>query len=132
MATELVWYEVIDMTSVGIKYPNDWFTRCGRIYEGKYYPAFDILGKFSTEEKALRCLRKWAEEKGIDFEENSYESEIAEYYEPDCDAYCKIIKDVGLYYNSEDKQVERNSLKWLYCTSAMAVKKTLTLDEDES
>ena len=134
MATEMVWYEVIDMTSVGIKYPNDWFIRCGHDYKGHDFPAFDVLGRFSTEDKAKKCLQKWAAEKGIDYAENLYTNIMAEYYEHDMGVCCKIVEEVGLYYDINDKQVDRY-ISWLdvcYQTSAVIVKKIMTLDEDES
>ncbi|MCR4649216.1 MAG: hypothetical protein K5776_09080 [Lachnospiraceae bacterium] len=135
MATEIVWYEVIDMTSVGMKYPNDWFKRAGYNHKNYDNPAFDILGRFSTEEKAEKCLQKWAAEKGIDYAENLYVNIInglAEYYEQDYSVCCKIIKEVGLYYNILNEQIDRITAYSDICyqTSAMLVKKTMILDEE--
>ena len=129
MTKELVWYEVIDMTSVVIKYPKDWFYKCGRNYKGDDTPAVETIGRFSTEEKALDCLQKWAEEKGLNFAENLHVNTIGELYNPSDDRYFEIIKEVGLYYDIDNNPVEYEKLDWVYSTSAMLIKYKILLDE---
>ena len=134
MTKELSWYEVIDLTSYGVKYPNDWYERCGRNRKWWDVPVSEVLGKYSTEENAIKGLRKWADEKGIPFEENS--EELRRMYPIFCDdgldCECYAIVQVGLYYDFKDNQVKRDDDLYCYSTSAIVVRKviTLTLDED--
>lgn len=133
MSKQFSWYDVIDMTAVATKYPEDWYKRGKYRHKEWYMPAFDLLGRFSSEEKALNCLKKWADKKGINFDEHFSKSmDVGFYYADDYyETECTNISECGLYYNFDDNPVDVNDWQHrFYGTSAMIVKKTMTLDED--
>ena len=132
MATELVWYEVLDFTSYITKYPKDWFYRNGRHIDAKYSPVLEPLGLYSTEEKAMEKLRKFAEEKGIPFDENFCKLELGypDFYENSYNVTCFSIGEVGIWFNANDEPVKNIRDDSYYGTGAFIIKKVMTLDED--
>ena len=130
MAKEMIWYEVLDLTAYGIKYPNDWYDRCGKHLKLWEAPVCESLGVYSTQENAVNRLKKWANDKGIDYEENKYEPETKwPFYEGDFIVECIPVVEVGLYFNLRDEQTT-NREGSCYSTSAMIIKKTMELDKD--
>lgn len=129
MLNELSWYEVVDLTSYVIKYPTDWFYKNGHNYSMREASVFENIGRYSTEEKAIARLRKFAESKGIDFDRNSMKCNPIPYYEDEYGTECIPVFEVGIWFNMHDEQV-KNSLDRIYGTGAMVVKKSITLDED--
>jgi len=130
MATELVWYEVIDITSYGLKYPTDWYIRCGNKPKFWENSVCESLGVYSCEEKAINRLKKFATDKGFIYEQyakridNSYP-----YYENDYEIDCYPLIEIGLWYDIYDQPVEK-MFNRAYGTGAMVVKKVITLDKD--
>lgn len=129
MAKELIWYEVIDLTSAGIKYHDDWYYRFGHDLKRWDESVCESLGNYSNEEKAFECLKKWAEEKGIDLERVERFGSNIEYFESDYSITVMPILELGLWYDIHDELTE-DKIKQVYGTGAMIVKKTIELDKD--
>lgn len=130
MATELVWYELVDLTSYGIKYPKDWFYRCGhkpKLWEGS---VCESLGQYSSEENALSRLKKWGDDKGLDSSLIAQiDSGYGRYYENNLSIVCEPVATLGIWYNAKDEPTT-NELDRCYGTAAMVVRKTMELDRD--
>lgn len=131
MAKELVWYEVIDTTSYAIKYPKDWYKRNGCSYYMREAPVLENLGNYSSMRNAVKRLKKWALDKGIDFKQNVSERSEAKfpYYENDFSVECYIIQEVGIWFDMHDNPT-KNVYDRFYGTGAAIVKKTMELDKD--
>ena len=129
MAKELVWYEVIDLTSFGLKYHDNWYEKCGKNYKLWDVSVCETIGRYSSEEKARDCLNNWLNEKGLDSEQLDRSNYPIEYYEDSLAVTCTPITEVGLWYDVYD-EVTINRMERSYGTGAMIVKKTMTLDED--
>lgn len=129
MLNELSWYEVVDLTSFVIKYPTDWYYKNGHNYNMREAPVCENIGRYSTEEKAIARLRKFAESKGIDFEKNSEKCDSIPYYENNYGTECVTIFEVGIWFNIHDEPA-KTLLDRIYGTGAMVVKKSIILDED--
>lgn len=129
MAKELVWYEVKDLTSYGLKYPKDWYKRNGHNMKSWDDSVCETLGQYSSEEKAIDCLKKWANEKGLNPEDLDRTTFGIEYYENDFSITCMPIAEFGVWYDIYD-EVTTDKLERCYGTGAMIVKKIITLDED--
>ena len=129
MAKELVWYEVIDLTSWGIKYPKDWYARNGRRNYLREAPVCENIGCYSSKKKAIECLKKWAFEKGIDYDQNSRLFDKLSYYENDFAITCTQIEEVGIWFDLYDNPAKEAWNRY-YGTGAAIIKKTLELDKD--
>ena len=119
MAKKFVWYEVFDRTSNGLKNKNVnyWMDE---FCEGEP----ELLGNYSTKENAICRLKKWAEQKGITFEDNVHEEVIF------LDSHTnETIICVGIYYSYKDEQVNYTD-EWAYASEAMAIERCMELDED--
>ena len=123
MAKEFSWYEAIDVTSRGLKEPkaNLWLddfcsTECS------------LIGKYSTEENGVKRLKKWAEDKGIDFEGHSSVMMNGFYWDEGIDE-SYMVTIVGLFYDYHDNEVTVGD-HFGYATYAILIKKTMVLDED--
>ena len=132
MATELTWWVVVDNTSAGIKYPNDWFRRMGYDYKASDCPLPETIGRYLSEDLAIKRLKKWAIDKGIDFEQNTtmFNGEAIS-YEDDWTITCHPVCETGIYYGLCDNQIPRgDGFNIGYQTSAVVIRKTMTMDED--
>lgn len=132
MATELTWWVVVDNTSAGIKYPNDWYSRVGHNCKAWDWPLPETIGRYSNEDAAIERLKKWAIDKGIDFEQNTttFHGEYV-FYEDDWTITCDSVCETGIYYDINDNQIPLgDGLGIAYQTSALVIRKTMTLDED--
>lgn len=129
MAKKLVWYEVIDLTSYGIKYPEDWYYRCGnkpRIWENSVY---ETLGSYSNIHKAIDCLKKWATDKGIVYKPKMIAKGIGLHYLNDFTITVEPYMELGLWYDMYDNLTD-DAFKRDYGTGAMIARKTIELDKD--
>ena len=129
MVTKLVWYEVIDLTSYGIKYPKDWCQRCGRKLRAWENSVCESLGQYSTEDKAIVRMKKWADEKGLAFEPKLIPDGFGIYYENDLGITVQPRFEVGLWYDIYDNPTT-DVFERSYGTGATVVKKTIELDKD--
>ena len=130
MAKNLVWYEVIDLTSWGIKYPADWYERNGRRRYMEDAPVLETLGNYSSKTKAVKRLKEWSLQKGIDYESNKTKfPEKCLYFENDFNVTCEQILEVGIWFNINDEPA-KNVYDRYYGTGAAIVKKTMELDKD--
>lgn len=129
MSKEIAWYEVIDLTSYGVKYPTDWYKRCGHNSKLWDTPVYESLGNYSTMEKASACLKRWAAEKGLDPNQSISLDPYILYYENDYGIVCKAIEELGIWYDIRG-EITTEKMKQCYGTAAMIVKKTLELDKD--
>ena len=94
-----------------------------------YYGDEKNLGRFTTKEKALDRIRRWAEnEKGFSFEGNHYR-EIAPVFDSSPEIKSEEIDIVGLFYNYKDEPVASND-DWYYATYAFIKSETYIVDED--
>ena len=106
MATKLIWYDVIDLTSYALKYPKDWYYRSHGNYNAQEYPVNESLGKYSSEEKAIQRLKKWAEEKGLDPElMTKIEEKEPIYYEDDWAIDCIPICELGIIFMTMKQKI---------------------------
>ena len=128
MAKKLVWYEVIDLTSYGVKYPDDWYYRCGHLgcWENS---VCESLGLYSSKKKAVDRLRKWSDEKGFKFEPKQIPNGVGVHYLDDLTITVEPIVELSHWYDIYDNPTD-DAFKRSYGTGAMVVRKTLTLDED--
>ena len=123
MAKEICWYEAIDVTSRGLKEPkqNLWLddfcsTEC------------ELIGKYSSEENGIKRLKKWAEDKGIHFDEHFSVRRNHFYWDEGADV-SNLVMIVGLFYDLHDNEVTIDD-DYDYATFAVLIKKTMKLDED--
>ena len=85
---------------------------------GDIYYNTELMNRYSTREKAVNALRRWAEIKGIPFTENHHE--VNEF----------DVKDiVGLFYDVNNEPVSYTK-KWEYGTYAYVMKVELVLDKE--
>lgn len=130
MATELVWYEVIDLTSYGMKYPKDWFYRCGHKQKCWDNSVCESLGQYSCKAKAIARLYKWANDKGLDAQKSiNYDESYPSYYENDLSITCYCLMELGKWYDINDNLTTKREDQ-VYGIAAMVVKKVLELDRD--
>lgn len=130
MSKSLVWYEVVDLTTYAVKYPKDWYERSGRKYSMREASVLENLGNYSSMRNAVNRLRKWALDKGINYDENCSKFPDAYYYWDDSETECQCMMEVGIWYDLYDKQVT-DPFERVYGTGAMIVKKTLELNKDK-
>ena len=117
MAKEVVWYEVYDITSNGLNDPKlNYF-----IDDFCELKKSELLGRYSTKENAVARLRKWAEQKGICFEDNVFTK--ADY------TLTKIEVCVGIFYSLDDIPLKYTD-DWAYGSQSVAIQKVMLLDED--
>lgn len=123
MAKEIAWYEVIDVTSRGLKEPeaNLWL-------DDFCQSESELIGKYSTEENGIKRLKKWAEDKGIDYDEHFLVQMNHFYWDEGIDLD-HLITIVGLFYDYHDNEVTADD-DFNYATYAILIKKTMVLDED--
>ncbi len=127
MATELVWYEVIDLTSYVVKYPDYAHVPC---YIRHPWNSINMsLGKYSTKEPALIRLKSWADENGLSFEKNTIPNPTYPYYEDDYSVTCECVLIIGINYDPDGNQVSFDDPKQAYMIGAQVVKKHMTLDK---
>lgn len=81
----------------------------------------EFINRYSVIEKARRALRRWADIKGIYYEDKHYTTGLSEN-----DA---VVEGVGVFFDSNDCPVKFEN-KWDYGTFACIVKKELVLDEE--
>ena len=116
MENKFTWYEVFDETSNGLRYPeNDYWLDDYCESKGS------MIGRYSTMEKAIARLKKWAEEKGIPFEENVHEEENPFSKSP--------IVHAGIYYSINDEPVKYTD-HWAYASEAIIIERCMELDHD--
>lgn len=129
MARKLVWYEVIDLTSYGIKYPKDWRQRCGRNPQCWENSVFETLGEYSSLTKAANRLKKWANEKGIKYKPKNIPKGVGVHYLNDFSITVEPCVEIGLWYDVRDNLTD-NLYERDYGTGAMIARKTIELDKD--
>lgn len=119
---QVTWYKVIARENYSLK--RDFWT-------GNEYYSGDtkMLGRFTSKDKALGRIRRWAEyEKGFDFESNHYR-DIAPVFDSSPEIKTEEIDVVGLFCDDNDEAVTYNS-NWTYATYAFIKSETYIVDED--
>lgn len=119
---KVTWYKVIAKEDYALR--RDFWT-------GHEYYSGDVrnLGRFTTKDKALDRIRRWAEnEKGFSFDENHYK-ELIPVFNSFNEIESEELDVVGLFYDHKHEAVT-NTDDWDYATYAFIKLETYFIDED--